>query len=739
MLWVSDKNILDIKPISKTYNIWWVDLTFEAGSMALLINGSVVITDDKWNTLLTTAGIKESWVSPDVPFFPLVVDFQEKYYASGKIGWSRFNKREWRPSDDATLTSRLIDRPIRPMFKKWFVNDTQIIVTQFASDGVTNAWYLWITWASMALMMAGAPFEWPIAGVKIVDDWDGGYIFNPTVEQEQWSKMNLLVAGTTDAITMVESQASEVSQEEMMKWLRYAFDLIKELCKAQEDFMNLFRGNYRVWEIEWVYQVLDESSYSDIEAFLTSDKLDSLYGLWKLDFTSRLESLWVETREYLIENNLLDEDIIASESFGFIDDIIYKIVKWYMRTNVLERDRRLDYRALDEVRWVRSKTGVLPFVHGSGLFQRWLTQVLSVTTLGWPDDVQLVDGMLEEHEKRYMHHYNFPPYSVWEVRMLRWVGRREIWHWNLAQKALEPVLPSLEDFPYTIRVVSETLTCNGSSSMWSISGSTLSLMHAGVPIKSPIAWVAMGMIYDEKTHNYKILTDIQAQEDFLGDMDFKVAMSPNGITAMQLDVKISGLSLDVFDETFTQARSGIDYILSKMLEAQPTVSKELSPNAPLIMTINIPVDKIREVIGRWWENVQWLEEKYSASIHIEDDGKTIITAKTQEWWLSIINNIKEIIWMPEVWYIWHGDIVKIIDGVWAIVEFRGKSGMIHISKLSKERVAKVEDIVNMWDKVEFEIIQVDLDKWRIWLKRIEKEDMPNWDEKLIVMKKNEMD
>ena len=326
--------------------------------------------------------------------------------------------------------------------------------------------------------------------------------------------------------------------------------------------------------------------------------------------------------------------------------------------------------------------------------------------------------MMPETETIYMHHYNFPPYSVWEVRMLRWVWRREIWHWALAEKALVAVLPSLEEFPYTIRVVSEIMTCNGSSSMASICGSTMSLMNAWVPIKAPVAWVAMWMIYDEETWNYKILSDIQAQEDFLWDMDFKVWRTKNWITAMQLDVKIKWLKLEVFENTFAQSKWAIDYILEEMLKVQPKVAESLSPYAPLILKISIPVDKISAVIWRGWENVQKMEKDYSVSISIADDWLTTITASSQENWDTVIAKIKEIIWEPEVWYKWTWIVSKIIDWVWAIVDFKWKSWMIHISKLSYKRIAKVEDLLKVGDSVDFEILEIDNVKWKIWLKRV---------------------
>jgi len=391
-----------------------------------------------------------------------------------------------------------------------------------------------------------------------------------------------------------------------------------------------------------------------------------------------------------------------------------------MRKNVLQNEKRLDGRKLDEVRFVSSQTGLLPRTHGSGLFRRGITQVLSIATLGGPEDEQIIDGMHEETQKRYIHHYNFPPFSVGEVRMMRGVGRREVGHGRLAERALESVLPKQEDFPYVIRVVSEVTTCNGSSSMGSVCGSTLALMNAGVPISSPVSGVAMGMIYDEATGDYKILSDIQAQEDFLGDMDFKVARSKNGITAMQLDVKIKGLKMEVFEKAFTQGKDACQYIMDAMLLSQPKVAPKLSPYAPLIMSIQVPEAKIREVIGKGGEVIQKIQADFGVVITIADDGLTTITAKNQAGGEGAIAKIKDILWKPEVGYMGAGKVVKIIEGTGAIVEFKGgNSGMIHISKLSKDRVAKVEDVVKVGDAVDFEIIQVDTERGRIGLKKMQ--------------------
>lgn len=720
MIWISDKNAPLLEPLKKTYEIEWQKITFESWKIWLLIDWAVTISDENDNILFVTAWFKQDWLNEKADFFPLVVDFQEKYYATGKIWGNKFQKREWRPTDDATLSARLIDRPIRPMFPKGIVNDTQVIVTVLSASWERELGFWWIVWASLTLMMAWTPFEWPVWACRLALMADWKYIFNPSVEEEKSSILNLLTAGTSDAITMVEAAAKEASDKQMLDALAKSHEIIKKIIEAEKDYLALYKDKYWIPEPKVVYNLPNADIYSEIKEFLTEEKLEVLYDKGKKEFQKELDNLTDLTKEYLlwVWYNFEDENQEKYLDENSIWEFVYKRVKEVMRKNILQNERRLDWRKLDEVRTVSWEVSLLPRTHGSALFRRGLTQALSVTTLWGPDDTQVLDGMMPETEKIYMHHYNFPPYSVWEVRMLRWVWRREIWHWALAEKALVAVLPSLEEFPYTIRVVSEIMTCNGSSSMASICGSTMSLMNAWVPIKAPVAWVAMWMIYDEETWNYKILSDIQAQEDFLWDMDFKVWRTKNWITAMQLDVKIKWLKLEVFENTFKQSKWAIDYILEEMLKVQPKVAENLSPYAPLILKISIPVDKISAVIWRGWENVQKMEKDYSVSISIADDWLTTITASSQENWDTVIAKIKEIIWEPEVWYKWTWIVSKIIDWVWAIVDFKWKSWMIHISKLSYKRIAKVEDLLKVGDSVDFEILEIDNVKWKIWLKRV---------------------
>lgn len=711
-----DKTAQSIEVLKKDYIIWGKNISFETGKLALLANGSVTITDENGNMLLVTAWVKETWVNENPPFFPFVVDFQEKFYATWKIGWNKFQKREGRPSDSAILTARLIDRPIRPMFDDGYVNDTQIIVTVLSSDNESDIGYRWITWASLALSLAWAPFEGPVSGVKVAMMNDGSFVYAPTFEQEEEAKLMVIVSGTKDAITMVEADAKEATDKEMLDILEYSHCLIKEICNAQSEFLAEAKALYGEKSVKAVYQKFPEDEYEKVAAFL-GDKVSDIYGLGKKDFSAKVSEL----EELVVEHFGLDEDKEEYEiSKEFVSDYVYKLIKKTIRSGVLNNEKRLDGRALNEVRPVSWAKALLPRTHGSALFQRWLTQSLSVATLGWPSDAQIVDDMLsEDEERRYMHHYNFPPFSVWEVKMLRAASRRDIGHGNLAEKALLPVLPDEKDFPYVVRVVSEITTCNGSSSMASVCGSTMSLLNAWVPLKNMVSWVAMWMIHDEETWNYKIMSDIQAQEDFVWDMDFKVARTDAWITAMQLDVKIKGLTMDVFEKAFAQSKEACGYILDEM---QKVISApdEMSPYAPRIISFPIPVEKISTVIGRGGENVQRMEKEYSVSIHIEDDGETIISWVWEDGSKAAKDEILAMIWEPKAWEKHIGSVKKVLE-IWAIVSFKGKDWMIHISKFG-EKIEKVEDKVSEGDKVEIEIIKVDPVKGRVELKFIEKKE-----------------
>jgi polyribonucleotide nucleotidyltransferase len=486
---ISDRNAASLVSLKKTYTIGGEEITLETGKLGLLINGAITISDTNDNILFVTTGFKTKGLNENASFFPLVVDYQEKFYATGKIGGNRFQRREGRPTDSATLTARLIDRPIRPMFPKGIINDTQVICTVLSASGEKELGFWGIIGASLGLQMAGAPFEGPVSSCNISVMNDGSYIFNPTVEQEKESKLNLLTAGTVDAITMIEAGGNEVSDELMLEAIEYSHNLIKEICAIQDDFVKEYEARFGITKHEAILNVSDESLYSIVKEFLTEEKMACLYNKSKIDFQNELDNLDVIVTEYLTElghiSDEVNEDIVQIDA-NEVGNLVYKRVKETMRSKILETGERLDGRNPTEVREVCSEVSLLPRTHGSALFRRGMTQSLSIATLGGPDDEMTLDGMMPADTKRYIHHYNFPPYSVGEVRMMRGTGRREIGHGALAERALLPVIPSEDEFPYVMRVVSEITTCNGSSSMASICGSTLSLMNAGVPIKTPV-------------------------------------------------------------------------------------------------------------------------------------------------------------------------------------------------------------------------------------------------------------
>jgi len=730
MIWLSDISAVNIKPFKKNYLIWWKDYFFETWKIWLLSDGAITIWDTNWNILFSSVCFKTEWLNYSADFFPLSVEYQEKYYATWTIWWNRFWRREGRPSDLEILNARLIDRPIRPMFPKWIINDTQIIVNIFSSDWEKDIWSWWITASSLWLLIAWTPFEWPVSWIKLIINSNWDFIYDPSIEEEKWARLSLVVAWTLDAITMIEAWWKEIGDEEFILALEYAYKIIKDICIAQEDYFENYKKLFGFKQLKAEYKTSNYSFYSLISEYLSENKLEILYNNWKKEFHDNLTLLHKELKDFLISKNyIIDEskwfswlnclnNDIKQITNDELSELIYKRVKELMRKNILKKWKRLDWRKLDEVRNIISEVWLLPRTHWSSLFQRWMTQALTTVTLWWVEDRIVSEWMMPDTSKRYMHHYNFPPYSVWEIKMMRWVWRREIWHWALAERALLAVLPEEEEFPYTIRVVSEIMTCNWSSSMASVCWASMSLMNAWVPIKSIVAWIAMWMIYDEETNEYKILSDIQAQEDFLWDMDFKLARSKKWITAIQLDVKIKWLSLNIFKEILNQWEKSILYIISKMAEVQWEVASSLSKYAPLIISINIPEEKIRTLIWKWWETVQKLEANYNVKISISELGLVSIKSKTQEWALGVINTINEMFWMPEIWYKSEWVITKIIEWTWLIVDFRGKSWLIHISKLSDKKLDKIDSLFKIWDLVKFEILDINKINWKISLKKI---------------------
>ena len=657
-------------------------LTMEIGKIAKQANGAVLVRYGDTAVVVAVTGTKTP--REGVDFFPLTVDFEEKMYAVGKIPGG-FIKREGRPGEQAILTSRLIDRPIRPMFPDGYHNDVQIVATAVSVDPDNAPDMPAMIGASCALSISDIPFEGPIAGVR-VGLVDGEFVINPTVEQAKVSLLNLAVAGTKDAILMVEAGAKEVSEETMLDAIWFAHGVIKELVAFQEKIMAEV-GKPKM-EVP-VYEPPAEIA-AEIEA----------YGADKL-------------KEALMDANKLERE----ENVANAKDVAYitqKLVKKIVRRTISVDKIRPDGRQLDEVRPVTCEVGLLARPHGSALFTRGQTQILNVLALAPLREAQILDGLGVEDTKRYIHHYNFPPYSVGETKPMRSPGRREIGHGALAERALLPVIPSEDEFPYAIRLVSETLESNGSSSMGSVCASTLSLMDAGVPIKAPVAGVAMGLVKDGEY--FTILTDIQGLEDALGDMDFKVAGTDKGITAIQMDIKIDGINKDIFTQALAQAKRGRDHIMGIMMECISEPRKELSQYAPKITTISVDPEKISKVIGPGGKMIKKIVEETGAKIDIDDSGKVFIAAVNSESAAKAIDMIHGIVADAEVGKVYTGKVTRLMNFGAFVEILPGKEGLVHISQLSTERVGKVEDVVSVGDEIVVKVTEID-QKGRINLSR----------------------
>lgn len=683
-------------------------LILETGKLANMASGSVTITHGDMVCLVTTT-IGEARDGAD--FFPLSVDFQDKFYASGKIKGSRFIKREGRPPESAILTSRLIDRPMRPMFPKGMRNSVQVIITMLSTDSSCNMGPLSMTGVSLGFMMGGMPFEGPVAGVR-VGRVDGNLILNPTYKEVEEGDFEIIVAGTPDSITMVESGAKQVSSDDMLIGLEFAHTHIKALCEIQKEFMAEFG---EVTPCKFISYEIPEDIKSAVSEAISADMIQTLYVAGKKEFAHAKEVIQDTILEQFASNIERDEE---PWSKGDIKEAIDYVIKSEMRKEILATGRRLDGRGLTDVRTVSAEVGLLPRAHGSGLFNRGATQALTIATLGGPSDAQTVDEMDFETEKSYIHYYTFAPFSVGEAYPLRSAGRREIGHGMLAERALAPVLPPKEDFPYTMLLVSETLTCNGSSSMAAVCGSTLALMDAGVPIKAPVVGIAMGLIINEETGVYKVLSDIQAQEDFLGDMDFKVAGTGHGITALQLDTKVKGLKMSLLKEALEQAKKGQAYIWGEMEKAIAAPRPELNKYAPLIISMQIDPDDIGKVIGKGGETIQGMTKEFNVDINIDDDGTVVITSPDQVSGAAVKKKIEQITYKPKVGDEFEGKVVRIMDFGAFVQILPGLDGLVHISKLSKERVNKVEDVVKLGDMIKVKLNAID-DQGRYNLQKID--------------------
>lgn len=679
----------------KVFKTEWAgrSLTIETGQLAKQANGAVLVRYGDTVVLSTAVASKEP---RDGDFFPLTVNYEEKMYAAGKIPGG-FKKREGRPGDEATLTARLIDRPIRPLFPKGYRHDVQIMNTVLSADPDCSPEMAAMIGSSMALSVSDIPFQGPIAGVN-VGYIDGKYVINPTLEQKEVSRLDLEVAGHKDAVNMVEAGASEITEQEMLEAIFFGHEEIKRLVAFQEEVVEHIQPVKK----EFIPVERDEELVQRVKS-LTEEKglKETVLTFDKQQRDENLDALKAEIATEFVDEADPENELLIDEVYAILNDL----VKEEVRRLIADEKIRPDGRKPDEIRPLESEVGLLPRAHGSGLFTRGQTQALSVLTLGALGDYQLIDGLGPEIEKRFMHHYNFPNFSVGETGPVRAPGRREIGHGALGERALRYIIPDTTEFPYTIRIVSEVLESNGSSSQASICGSTLALMDAGVPIKAPVAGIAMGLVTREDS--YTILTDIQGMEDALGDMDFKVAGTKEGITAIQMDIKIDGLTREVIEEALEQARQGRLAIMDHMLQTIDQPRSELSAYAPKVEIMHIKPEKIRDVIGPGGKKINEIIDETGVKLDIEQDGTIFIGAVDQEMINRAREIINEITHEAEVGQVYHAK-VKRIEKYGAFVElFPGKDALLHISQISKDRINKVEDVLKIGDTIEVKITEID--------------------------------
>lgn len=679
------------------------ELTVETGKVCELANGSCwVHYGDTVVMVNVTASAKPR---DGVDFFPLAVDYEEKLYSVGKIPGG-FLKREGRPSEKAILTSRVVDRPMRPLFPKDMRNDVAITMTVLAVDPETQPEIIAMIGASIAVSISDIPWNGPIGGIS-VGLVDGEIVLMPNAEQRAKSDLQLTVASSEKKVVMIEAGANEVDDDTMLKAIMAGHE---EINKSIIPFINKMRAE------------IGKPKFAFPSMEIDHDFIDALYKEFGDRVKFALDTDDKNVREARLQP-IKDEihakyDEVYPDQAAMIDEAIYKLQKQIVRRWLLDEQKRVDGRGMDQMRPLAAEVGLLPRVHGSGLFTRGQTQVMTITTLGPISDAQKLEGLDDEDTKRYMHHYNFPAYSVGETKASRGPGRREIGHGALAQRALEPVIPSVEEFPYAIRLVSEVLSSNGSTSQASICGSTLSLMDAGVPIKSPVAGISCGLITEGD--RWMTMVDIQGLEDFYGDMDFKVGGTHKGITAIQMDLKIDGLTPEIIKDAFAKTHKARDYILDEIiLKAIPEPRKHVNEWAPKMMTMKVPVDKIRDVIGTGGKVIQKLCADYEVKIDIDEEGNVFICGTDQKKSDACVETIKGIVLVPEIGSIYKGRVVR-VTGFGAFVEFApGKEGMVHISELENRRVEKVEDICNVGDEIIVKIIKIDPKDGKIGLSRKE--------------------
>ena len=679
---------------------------FETGALCGQSNGSCLVTCGETVIMVNVTMSEEP--KPGIDFFPLSVEYQEKMYTVGKIPGG-FKKREGRPSDKAILVSRLIDRPLRPLFPKGFYNDVVVVATALSIDPDVSPEPLAMLGSSFALSISDIPFLGPTGSV-LVGLVDGKFIINPNQEEREKSDLHLTVSGTEEAVLMVEAGANEVPEEQILDAIMFAHEEIKKIV----NFIKGVKAEIgKPVNPNIPYYTIPEEIDSEVRKF-ASEKLDyALDTFVRHERQERQDAVDKETKEHFAE--------IFPDKEREIGDVLYKMTKEKVRAKILEKGIRPDGRTLEQIRPIWCEVGVLPRVHGSAVFTRGETQVLSCLTLGTVSDVQQLDGLDDEEVNRYVHHYNMPPYATGEAKMIKSTGRREIGHGALAERALEPVVPKEDVFPYALRIVSEVLSSNGSSSMASVCGSTLALMDGGVPISAPVAGIAMGLIKDENSKKVAVLSDIQGLEDFLGDMDFKVTGTAKGVTAIQMDIKIKGIDKAILSEALGRAKIGRMYIMDKLLACISEPRKEISKYAPKIITFEIDPEKIKDVIGSGGKTINKIIAETGVKIDIEDDGTVFIASVDSEMNEKAKKIILSIVEEIEVGDVYDGKVTR-TTAFGAFVELgMGKEGMIHISKLSSKRVNKVEDVVKVGDTVEVEVIKID-DKGRIDLKRLEKKE-----------------
>lgn len=671
-------------------------LVIETGKMAFLADGAVTV--QYGDTMVLGTAVMSNSPREGIDFFPLLIDYEERMYASGKISGSRFLKREGRASEMATLTARLIDRPVRPLFPKGFRNDVQAVATVLSADLVHSPDLVAMIAVSSALMLSGAPFEGPIAGVRI-GMVDGQLKAYPTSAEMTTSDLDLVVAGTKDAIMMVEAGADEIDEDTMVKAIKRAHDAMQPVLELQE------RMTKEVGVTPKEYELHHPNHDAEV---LIGDFLNKRLGAAIRHENQYLRHDAIRNLRREVVDTYGGED--GQFSSDDLETAFEKVIDKEIRRSILEDKARPDGRQPEEIRPISAQVGLVPRAHGSGLFTRGTTQVLNITTLASTSYAQILDTMEMDTTKRYMHHYNFPGYSTGEVRPMRSPGRREIGHGALAERALAPVIPEVEEFPYTIRTVSEVVSSNGSTSMASVCGSTLSLMDAGVPINKPVAGIAMGLVMGEG--DYVILSDIQGAEDFAGDMDFKVAGTDDGITALQMDIKVKGITPEVMERALAQAKAGRSHIMQKMLAVIDRPRTELAPHAPRISKIMIPPDTIRDVIGKGGETINKIIAETGVEIDIEDSGLVMIASTNGEAAKRAIEWIEQLTARPEVGKIYTGKVVKIMD-FGAFVEFMpGTDGLVHISQIADHRIEKVTDVLKEGETVTVKLMEID-DKGRM--------------------------